>query len=115
MTDITPQPIEPTFAQANPWFILCLLGLTFAVAIRVAIINAMANDWNKKLQAYIDHHVYANCASGEYEQKLLNAYIYPDYRDYLFNLKKWHIYHFIEDEKLVGDVEGYTDEIYRGI
>ena len=115
MTHITSHNIEPTFGEQHPVIVLILLGLTFAFACRVAIINSVVNDWNAKLQKYIDQHVYANCVSAEYEQKLLESFIYPDYRDYLLGLKKWHIHHFIKDEKLVDDVEGFTSEIYKGI
>ncbi len=109
------EPLIESFGQQHPWFILLILGLTFAVACRAAILNAMANDWNRKLQVYIDEIVYHSCMAEADEQKLHGAFLYPDYRDYLFRLKKWHIYHFVTDEKLVGAVEAHTDEIYKGI
>jgi hypothetical protein len=108
-SEYTSNPVTEFF-KSYPWLLGLIVAFAFVMMIRVALVNALCDEWNELLSKYKDHWVHSNCLRAEDERRLDQGMLELDYRDYL-NFKKWDVAHFLKDKQLYDDVLVWSKEV----
>jgi hypothetical protein len=95
-----------TFFHNNPGALFLLIMAVFFYLLRVMMIDSILGHWNRKLDMYRQDGVYRKCMSAKDEATLESYYRYGSVSDYL-NLSKWRIEHFINNDKLIQEIDDY--------
>lgn len=96
----------------SPFLLILIIGFALALVVRVWSVNKTACMWNQKLEAYADHLTFSECLSYRQERELRAKCFDPDYKDY-FDVRKWHISHFVRDHLLMEKIDGYLSDVHN--